>query len=398
MSRRVIFNLVLFTVMFFVMLYWATNNVVSYDKIDKPYRLSAEFANAFGVLPNAEVTYLGVAYGKVTSVERINDGVLIRMQIKRGKKIPAGSSANISRKSAIGEPYIDFAPPAGGGHGHTYASGARVPMKNTSVPLEFSELLHSASNLIESVPPDAVATLLQEASIGLQGRGDSLRQLNQSADTLASSLAARTDALDRLATNNTRLTKVFTDHRQSFGQAVADLRQLADTLNKSKGDVGVLLDRGSRLLGETADIVAHQKGNLDCSLKVLQLVVERTTTPEELAGLEALLQVGPRAFNQVWDTREVETTGPYPGVWVRVGFLANPVHNAPPQFVPPKELPAVRQVSICASPLLSGGSYTPAAAPAGSSLPSTGGQAALLLGLGAVGAALVLLQVRRVSP
>ena len=399
--RRIAANLVIFALAFLLMLYWAINNVVSVDSIDQPYALSADFSNAFGVLPHAEVTYLGVAYGQVSTVNRVPGGVRINMQIKKGKLIPEGSTAHISRKSAIGEPYIDFSPPPGvKDASKPYKSGSRLPMAKTSVPLEFSELLRSASALVEAVPPEAVATLLREASIGLQGRTDSLRQLTTSGDRLAASLAERTDALDRLATNNTRLTRVVTEHRQSLGQAVGDLRELADTLDNAKGDVTVLLDRGSRLLGETANIVSRQKGNLDCSLKVLQLVLERTTTPEQLAHLNALLRIGPQAFDQVWAAREIETTGPFPGVWVRVGFLVNPTHNLPVQYPTPRELPAVNPVSLCASPLMGNGSYRPAAAAPGTvaQLAATGGPAALLGGLLLLATALVVQQVRRALP
>ena len=399
--RRIAANLVIFTLGFLVMMYWAVNNVVSVDRIDQPYKLSADFANAFGVLPNAEVTYLGVAAGQVKSVDRIPGGVRIDMLIKKDKRIPEGSTAHISRKSAIGEPYIDFTPARGAKRGSaSYKAGTRLPMAKTSVPLEFSELLRSASALVEAVPPEAVATLLREASAGLQGRTDSLRELTTSGDKLAASLAARTDALDRLATNNTRLTRVFTEHRQSLGQAVSDLRQVADSLDNAKGDVGVLLDRGSRLLGETANIVANQKGNLDCSLKVLQLVVERTSTPEQIAHLVALLKIGPQAFDQAWAAREIETTGPFPGVWVRVGFLVNPTVNPPVQYPTPKELPMVAPVQLCASPLIGGGSYRPAAAPQGvvAQLAATGGPGALVVGLLLLAALLVTQQVRRALP
>jgi phospholipid/cholesterol/gamma-HCH transport system substrate-binding protein len=394
-AGRIIVNLGVFTVAFALMVYWAINNIVSVDRIDRPYPISAEFTNAFGILPNAEVTYLGVAYGSVRSVHRVEGGVEINMNILRGKRIPEGSTANIYRKSAIGEPYVDFAPPEGP-TSTFYKAGTRLSMAKTSVPLEFSELLRSASNLIAAVPPESVAQLLDAASTGLEGRTDSLRELAQSGDELAASLAERTEALDRLATNNTRLTSVFTDHRRSFGGALADLRQVADSLRRAKGDVNVLLDRGSQLLGEVANVVSNQKGNLDCSLKVLELVLDRTTTAEQLAYLRALVRVAPLAFNQLWDAREVTTTGPYPGVWVRVGFIANPTYNPPVQYVPPRVLPTPPQVGACTSSLAPSGSYRPASTPAsGSNLPATGGELGLVAGLALASVAIVLRQTRR---
>ena len=397
-SRRVYLNLVVFLILFFIMVGWAVRNVVSVEQIDRPYDLAATFPNAFGVLPNAEVTYLGVTYGSVKKVERVEGGVRIDMQIKRDSKIPEGSIANIYRKSAIGEQYVDFSPPPGHrGGGPFYKPKTVVPIERTTVPLEFSELLRSASALISAVPPDAVSTLLAEASAGVAGRTDSLRQLTQSGDRLAATLAARTEALDRLATNNTRLTSVVTDHRRSLGETVSDLRAVADSLKNARGDLSVLLDRGSQLLGQTADLVAKHKGNLDCDLKVLEQVIDETTTPERLNGLRALLEFGPKAFDQVWDTRDVDTAGPYPGVWVRVGFIANPTYNPPPQFVPPKELPAPREITPCVSPLSStGADYRPARNVRGSgSMPATGESAAVAGGLGLFAAGLVLWQVRR---
>jgi hypothetical protein len=78
-----------------------------------------------------------------------------------------------------------------------------------------------------------------------------------------------------------------------------------------------------------------------------------------------------------------------------VGFVANPVHNKPVQFVPPKDVPPVRAVPACTSPLRpSGVNYTAAStAPAG--LPAAAGDGILLLLLSSMGAAVVL---RTVGP
>ena len=70
MSRRTLINLLFFMTVFLVMCTWAVQNIVTIDAIDKPYTVTGEFAAASGILPNAEVAYLGVHYGRVTSVER----------------------------------------------------------------------------------------------------------------------------------------------------------------------------------------------------------------------------------------------------------------------------------------------------------------------------------------
>ena len=386
-NRRILVNVAVFAATFVLMLGWAVQQVVSVDQLDRPYPVAAEFPNAFGIVANAEVTYLGVGYGSVVSIERIPGGVRVNMQIERTRRLPAGATAAIARKSAIGEPYVNFAPPQGyDGKGPHLAAGDVVPRDRTSVPLEFSELLRSASALIASVPPDDVAVLLDETAAALEGNSRALRDLTEAGDDLAATFATRTEALDRLAENNTRLTRVVTEHRGSLGSSVTDLRELAATLRASTGDTKVLLERGSELLGQTADLVAAEKGTLDCILKGLELVVDETTTPRRLDELDALLRIGPKAFEGVWQSRDVEADGP----WLRVGNITNR-ERPPAAYVPPRQLPEPARVVRCRSQFSSvrGASYRPrTAAPTNSpaTLPATGaagfatGGAVLLVG------------------
>ena len=173
MRSRIFINLVFFSLLSLLMAAWAISNVISIRSLENPWVLKGRFAATGGVGKNAEVTYLGVSIGTVTGVERDVGGVLVFMDIDRDVDIPQGSTANIQRKSAIGEPIVDFRPPPGlEGDGVPMPRDADefvIPIEQTTVPLEFSELLRSASRLISSIPPEAVSTLLREAAIGLQG-------------------------------------------------------------------------------------------------------------------------------------------------------------------------------------------------------------------------------------
>ena len=101
------------------------------------------------------------------------------MKIDRTKQIPEGSIARIFRKSAIGEPYIDFQPPASytGVNVQYIKHGEQIPQSRTTVPLEFSDLLRSAGALVSSIDPDKAGSLVHELSLALDGRGQALRDL-----------------------------------------------------------------------------------------------------------------------------------------------------------------------------------------------------------------------------
>lgn len=394
MKRRAWINIGFFMIGFVVALGWLASSVVSFKQVDKPFTVTADFDNAFGVLANAEVSYIGVPFGKVTGVERIKGGVRITMAIERGRKIPRGSTANIQRKSAIGEQYIDFFPPrdfnAATG---VLKAGDRIDRDHTSVPLEFSELLRSASALLSEVPPGAVGTIVHETATGVQGRADSLRALAVEGDKLASVLASRTAALDRIATNGGKLTAALADHRASLGESIDNLAALNDALADAKGDLGTVLVKGAPLLKQVADLVAAHKNELDCDLKVLEVVIDTATTPVKLAGLSALLTWAPPAFGAVWDARDLEAEG----IWVRVGMIQSPLTNPPVFFNPPRALPIVEPAPACNSTLkASGVDYKPG--DSGSSASSRAPGLAFAAGLAAVVGAIVVRSATKSLP
>jgi phospholipid/cholesterol/gamma-HCH transport system substrate-binding protein len=347
MSRRVFINLIAFLGVFVLMLWWAVNNIISFEFIDRPYEISGEFAATAGVSTNSEVAYLGVNYGAVRSVESIDGKVRISMSIHRDKQIPAGSKARIFRKSAIGEPYIDFEPPPDFTDGGPWIeAGDVIPVEQTSVPLEFSELLRSASRVLGSVDPDKTRTLIRELAVALNGRGDTLRDLTVDSDALLATFAERSELLDSLSSNSTRLTRTVTERRGALSSAVRDLAAVAETLRKVEPDTRVLLDRGTELLRTTADLVGDVKQDLDCVLSDLDEVISVTSTDENLGFFANTLERGPTGFEYVWLTRDTEPGG----LWVRV-FLLMDTTNPAAQYVPPTDLPAVPEIPACVSPL-----------------------------------------------
>ena len=346
---RVTLNLAVFLVVFGFMLVWAAQNVVSVDRVERPYDLVLYADAASGVGSNAEVAYLGVHYGRVDSVELTDGGVELHLKIDRDRQIPVGSTPRIFRKSAIGEPYIDFQPPADfdADDAEYYQDDDEVLDPNgerllAAVPLEFSELLRTASELIGHIEPEQAASLLSELAIALEGRGDDLARFTTSADRLTATFAERTEAIDRLTENNTRLTSVLTEHRGSLGSTITDLSLLAQSLRASAGDTQVLLDRGTALLTVTADLLEDSRPALDCLLDDLVPVMQAGAEPDRLAGLVHYLQTGPTGYGLLASTVDHEADGP----WVRVNLEID-ITSPPDQYVPALELPPVQPLVPC---------------------------------------------------
>ena len=419
MRFRVLANLIFFGAVFALMLSWAAANLISVRQIDRPYRLTGSFVATSGILPAAEVAYLGVHFGAVTSVERLPGGagspcgtdpatnqartgcVRITMDIDRGKQIPLHSVARIFRKSAIGEPYIDFQPPASYDPAKAtardyYVNNGSVPIEETQNPLEFDELLKTASALLANIDPAKAGDLIHQLALALNGRTQDLRNLTTSLDDLTATFAAKTNVLDRLATNNTAIVHVLADHANDLGQSLTNLREVSDTLAAAKGDTQVLLEQGSQLLGHLADLVSDEKSNLDCTLHDLADVNMAAGSPEQIDTLNQLLTVGPQGFSTLAKTIDHLDDGP----WARVNLITNPVNPAK-QYSPPLALPASPAVPACAStvPTGRGPDFAPSDVVSSSGglavLPATGGVALIGVAAALVAAALGFRRVVR---
>ncbi len=357
MKHRILINLCVFMGVFGLLCYWAVNNIISIDALEEPYSIEGDFAATAGLASGSEITYLGVHFGTVSGVDLNDDGVRIKMSIDRDLDIPVGTTARVLRKSAIGEPYIDLVPPAGfdpSADGVEYLDdgpGVELPIESTSVPLEFSELLRSASDILSRIDPASVNTLVTELATALDGRGDDLRRITEGFDTLTATFAARTEVLDRLAVNNTRLATTFANHAGALGESLTNLSELAESLAAARGDVQRLLDSGPEFLGVTGDLLAGARADLDCLLGNLVTVNEALVTDQRIADLEYVLNEGPRVFADNFLTRHVEADG----VWVRVS-LTLALEDPAPQYTTPLTLPEVPTVGACPGTSASSGS------------------------------------------
>src|SRR6201996_5093201 len=132
------------------------------------YRVTANFVAGGGLYKNANVTYRGVAVGRVDSVGLTADGVDAVMRLNSGTNVPSNVTASVKSVSAIGEQYIDLVPPA---HAATTKlhNGSRIDRNNTAIGVEIATLLHQSETLVNSVADTRLRELLHETFNAFNG-------------------------------------------------------------------------------------------------------------------------------------------------------------------------------------------------------------------------------------
>lgn len=193
------------------------------------YGVSADFVAGGGLYKNANVTYRGVAVGRVESVELNPNGVTAAMRLNSGTPIPANVTATVKSVSAIGEQYIDLVPPKNAAPGKL-RNGSKIDRSNTRIGQDVADLLKQAETLVNSLGDTRLRELLHEAFVATNGTGPELARLVESARLL----------VDEANANYPQVSQLI-DQAGPFLQAQvragADIRSLSDGLARFTSEV-----------------------------------------------------------------------------------------------------------------------------------------------------------------
>lgn len=186
------------------------------------YGVSADFVAGGGLYKNANVTYRGVAVGRVESVGLNPNGVTAHMRLNSGTAIPSNVTATVRSVSAIGEQYIDLVPPENPSS-TKLRNGFRIQRQNTRIGQDVADLLRQAETLLGSLGDTRLRELLHEAFIATNGAGPELARLIKSARLL----------VDEANANYPQVSQLI-DQAGPFLQAQiragGDIKSLADGL------------------------------------------------------------------------------------------------------------------------------------------------------------------------
>ncbi len=186
------------------------------------YGVSADFEAGGGLYKNGNVTYRGVAVGRVESVGLNPNGVTAEMRLNSGTAIPSNVSATVKSVSAIGEQYIDLVPPDKPS-ATKLRNGSKIDRNNTHIGQDVADLLKRAETLVHSIGDTKLRELLHETFVAANGSGPELARLLESARLLVDEANADYPQVSQLI-----------DQAGPFLQAQiragADIKSLADGL------------------------------------------------------------------------------------------------------------------------------------------------------------------------
>ncbi|BBY24337.1 virulence factor Mce family protein [Mycobacterium stomatepiae] len=193
------------------------------------YLASADFVAGGGLYKSANVTYRGVAVGRVESVGLNPNGVTAEMRLNSGTPIPSNVVATVKSVSAVGEQYVDLVPPKDPASTKLH-NGSRIDRANTRIGQDVSDLLKRAETLVNSLGDTKLRELLHETFQAANGSGPELARLLESARLLVDEANADYPQVSQLIDQAGPLL-------QSQIRAGADIKSLADGLARFTSEV-----------------------------------------------------------------------------------------------------------------------------------------------------------------
>jgi virulence factor Mce-like protein len=267
-------------------------NYVGLDRavLGNGYDVAADFEDSGGIFVNAEVTYRGVAVGRVSDMQLVEDNVRVVLTIDPGADpIPADTRAVVATRSAVGEQYVDLRPDDD--EGPFLEDGSVIPESNTDIPVPVEQLLLNMDQLVGSLDQENLRTVIDELGRAFAGSGDDLGRLIDNGDLLLARAEQSLPQTLQLITDGQTVLETQIDSRSAIQQWAEDLRQVSDTLVDMDPDLRGLVVNAPNAGAALQRLVQNAGPGLGSLVRNLD-ILNGVTIPR-LDGVEQMLVTYP---------------------------------------------------------------------------------------------------------
>ncbi len=248
-----------------------------------------ELPRTGGLYQFSNVTYRGVQIGKVTDVRAARSGAVATLSLATSPKIPADLQASVLSVSAVGEQYVDLLPRTDSGP--YLRDGSVITAENTTVPQKVGPMLDQVSALLQTIPKEKLSALLDESFKGLNGTGDDLSALLNSASTVAADFDEVGDRARTLIDDGKQLLDAQAAASEALRVWSRSLAGVTSQLSTNDPQVRSLLTHAPGALDETSRLLNSVKPTLPVLLANLTTVGQIAVTYRP--SLEQLLVLLP---------------------------------------------------------------------------------------------------------
>ncbi|MBB1032132.1 MCE family protein [Dietzia sp. SLG310A2-38A2] len=245
---------------------------------------AAEFTDVGGLGPGSEVTVAGVRVGRVLGVQReVAPGgdviAVVDFEVAERSPVTLGARASVRYGDMLGIRYLSLDPTEDGrpsvGGPTSLPEGSRIPLSDTTAPVDLTALVNGFKPLFEAVRPDEVNSLSRTVVAAFQGEPGSMDVLLARLALLSRDILDRDEVYTRLADNVIALNETLTDRGEDLQRLVRGLDMVSGALaDGDGGDLALLIERGDRSTATLTAMLRETEPDLRSSIDAARLTTD----------------------------------------------------------------------------------------------------------------------------
>jgi phospholipid/cholesterol/gamma-HCH transport system substrate-binding protein len=280
--------------------------VVFWPGSDKKY-VTAKFPRTVSLYEGSEVKILGVAVGKVETVEPTGTNVTVKFYYDGEEKVPADAKAAVISPSIVGDRFIQLTPAYSGGE--QLENNATLGEDRTATPLELDEIFGSINELTKALGPEGankpvengvgpLTRLLDSTARNFGGQGAEFNTTLKNLGALTKTLADNKDELFGTLAQVEEFTKTLADNDDTVRRFNDSLAGGADLLAGERQELAAVLKNLSIAMVQVRGFVKENRGSLTRNIAGLNRVSKVLVKRRDV--LDQTLRYAPAALNNLY--------------------------------------------------------------------------------------------------
>ena len=259
----------------------------------------AVFSDATGVVKGDDVRVAGVRIGTVKDVQITQrTRALVTFKVDSDRQLTQSTFATIRYRNLVGQRYIALTQGVGGPG--VLKEGSTIPLKRTQPALDLTVLFNGFKPLFAALSPDDINKLSYEIVTVFQGEGGTLETLLAHTASLTTTLASRDRVISSLITNLNQVMVTIGNRDTELSDLLVKLRQFVSGLSDDRQAILGSLDSISSLAVQTSDLVTGIRPGLTADVHQLRTVAG--TLDRNKGEIDRALQVLPIKLTKVGRT------------------------------------------------------------------------------------------------
>jgi phospholipid/cholesterol/gamma-HCH transport system substrate-binding protein len=274
------------------------------DVGDDPYTVQVEFLDVLDLVQQSGVKVADVPVGRVDTIELQDDWTaLVTLTVNGDVDLPANAVAKIQQSSLLGEKFIELAAPGNEQPEGRLRDHPHIPLERTNRNVEVEELLGALSLVLNGGGLAQLQTINRELGEALQGRESAVRSTLTELDTFIGGLDAQKSEINRALDSANILASTLAARTDTIDTALADIGPGLDVINQQRDLLVSMLQSLARLGDVGTRIINESSADTVADLQLLQpILTQLAAAGPDLAGSLDLLLTYPFPASSVIGT------------------------------------------------------------------------------------------------